>query len=72
MGRGSLVICTAAGLRICRFRNELVAAGRAEAHHVHPESGWVSYFIKDSDDVARVIALFRLNYDRPWAAPREP
>ena len=52
-------------------RNELVAAGRAEPHHIHPESGWVSYFISDETDVARVIALFRMNYDRPWtkAAP---
>jgi hypothetical protein len=47
-------------------RNELVAAGRAEPHHVHPESGWVSFYIKSPDDVAGVIALFRLNYDRPW------
>jgi hypothetical protein len=50
-------------------RNELVAAGRAEAHHVHPESGWVSYFIQSAEDVARVIALFRLNYERPWKKP---
>ena len=49
-------------------RNELVAAGRAEPHHIHPESGWVSYFIKDASDIEPVIALFRLNYDRPWRA----
>jgi hypothetical protein len=48
------------------IRNELVAGGRAEAHHVHPESGWVSYFITSADDIARVIGLFRLNYERPW------
>jgi Family of unknown function (DUF5519) len=47
-------------------RNELVEAGRAEAHHVHPESGWVSYYIRSVEDVAEAIALFRLNYDRPW------
>ena len=47
-------------------RDELVAAGRAEPHHIHPESGWVSYFIRDDTDVARVVALFRMNYDRPW------
>src|SRR5919204_1763029 len=52
-------------------RDELVAAGRAEPHHIHPESGWVSYFIRDSGDIAPVIALFRLNYDRPWTAVRE-
>jgi hypothetical protein len=47
-------------------RDELVAAGRAEPHHIHPESGWVSYFIQDETDIARVVALFRLNYERPW------
>ena len=51
-------------------REQLVAAGRAEPHHVYPESGWVSYFIGDEADVARVVALFRLNYDRPWVHGR--
>ena len=50
------------------IRNELVAAGRAEPHHVHPESGWVSYFIHDASDIERVIELFRMNYDRPWVS----
>jgi hypothetical protein len=49
------------------IREDLVAAGKAEPHHVFPDSGWVSYFIRDESDVAKVIALFRLNYDRPWA-----
>jgi len=48
-------------------RDELVTAGRAEAHHVHRESGWVSYRIRDRSDVERVVALFRLNYERPWS-----
>ena len=48
-------------------RNDLVAAGRAEPHHLHPESGWVSFFIHGTNDIDKVIALFRLNYDRPWA-----
>jgi len=47
-------------------REELVAAGKAEPHHIFPESGWVSYFIRDETDVENVIALFRLNYERPW------
>lgn len=51
-----------------RVREELVAAGKAEPHHVLPQSGWVSYYIRDATDVAQVVALFRLNYDRPWAA----
>jgi len=53
-------------------RDELVGDGRAEPHHVHPESGWVSYFMHDDADVARVVALFRLNYDRPWRDIKVP
>jgi hypothetical protein len=52
------------------IRNDLVAAGRAEPHHIHPDSGWVSYYIRDAPDVAAVVALFRLNYERPWAEGR--
>jgi hypothetical protein len=51
-----------------RVREELVAAGRAEPHHVLPESGWVSYHIHDASDIGRVVELFRLNYERPWLA----
>src|SRR5439155_17688231 len=51
-----------------RVREQLVAAGRAEPHHIHPESGWVSYYIRDVSDVAAVVALFRLNYERGWSA----
>jgi hypothetical protein len=47
-------------------RKELVAAGKASRHHILPESGWVSCYIRDDSDTERVIALFRLNYDRPW------
>ena len=47
-------------------REELVTTGQAEPHRVFPDSGWVSVFIRDASDVRRVIALFRLNYERPW------
>jgi hypothetical protein len=33
---------------------------------VLPKSGWVSCHIRGKADVATVIGLFRLNYDRPW------
>ena len=45
-------------------RDRLVREGKAELHHILPESGWVSKRIRSDDDVADVIALFRLNYDR--------
>ena len=48
-------------------RNDLVAAGRAQPHHIYPESGWVSVPIRSESDVPRVLELFRMNYERPWA-----
>lgn len=50
------------------IRKQLVAAGRAERHHILPDSGWVSIHIRGEDDMRVVIELFRLNYDRPWLA----
>lgn len=47
-----------------RIRKELLASGRASLHHVHPESGWVSSYIRGIEDVPHVIELFRMNYDR--------
>ncbi len=49
-------------------RNELVAAGWAAPHHIYPESGWVSVPIRSEDDVAHIVKLFRMNYERPWKA----
>ena len=53
-------------------RNDLVAAGRAEPHHIYPESGWVSVFISNETDVPRIVELFRMNYERPWAGALIP
>jgi Family of unknown function (DUF5519) len=47
-------------------RNELIAAGSAEPHHILPGSGWVSRWIREEADVDAVIELFRMNYERPW------
>jgi hypothetical protein len=47
-----------------RIRDELVAGGRAEPHHVLPESGWVTARIREPGDVEAVIELFRMSYER--------
>lgn len=52
-----------------RVREALVAAGRAEPHHILPESGWVSFRIRGEADVSAVIALFRMNYDAAVIVP---
>jgi hypothetical protein len=44
-------------------RNDLVTAGRAEPHHVLPESGWVSVYLKQATDVDRAIELLRLSFE---------
>jgi Luciferase len=49
-----------------RVREQLVAEGKATLHHAHPESGWVSFYIRNEGDVTAVVDLFRLNYERPW------
>lgn len=46
------------------IRKELVASGRALPHHIYPESGWVSYWIRNSDDIAAVLELFEMQYER--------
>jgi hypothetical protein len=53
-----------------RIRDELVESGRARPHHVLPDSGWVSVRIAGPDDVANVLELFRLSYDRAVEAER--
>ena len=46
-----------------QVRDEVVAAGRAQPHHILPDSGWVSFYVRESADVERAIELFRLSYD---------
>lgn len=45
-------------------RDSLIASGRAEPHHVLPETGWLSRRNRSESDVDDVIELFRLNYER--------
>jgi hypothetical protein len=51
-----------------RIRERLVAEGKADLHYLHPKTGWVTYYIRGEQDVEPIIALFRLNYSRPWLA----
>jgi hypothetical protein len=44
------------------MRNELVNSNHASPHHVLPQSGWVSYWIK-KEDIPAVIELFKMRYE---------
>lgn len=45
-----------------KIRDEIVAAGQAVPHHVLPESGWVSFYLKEAGDVQKAIDLFNRSY----------
>jgi hypothetical protein len=49
-------------------RDMLVDTGRAQPHHVHPDSGWVSKQIRNEEDATDVVELFRLAYERARVA----
>jgi hypothetical protein len=45
-----------------RVRDQIVAAGEAEPHHVLPETGWVSLFLRADQDVERAIELLHRSF----------
>ncbi len=47
-----------------RVREELVREGKAMPHHILPQSGWVSYPIRDVSAIPGALDLFRLAYNR--------
>ncbi len=51
-----------------RLRDELIAAGRAEPHHVLPDSGWVTRRVRGPEDVQAIVELFALSYEHAVAA----
>lgn len=46
-----------------KVRDEIVAAGEAEPHHILPETGWVSFYLRDEGDIDRAIVLLKRSYD---------
>lgn len=45
-----------------KVRDEIVAAGRAQPHHILPETGWVSFYLRQEEDVEKAIALLEENF----------
>lgn len=46
-----------------KVRDMVISAGRAEPHHVLPDSGWVSVYLREEADVTRAIELLRQSYE---------
>jgi hypothetical protein len=55
-----------------KVREQLVREGRAQTHHILPDSGWVSYPIQVPDDIPGAVALFRLAWERAGASKARP
>ena len=45
-----------------KVRDEIATAGRAQPHHILPETGWVSFYIRVDEDVEKAIALLHESY----------
>lgn len=43
---------------------KLLSQGKVLPHHVVPRSDWASYEIREEQDVAKVLELLRMQYDR--------
>jgi hypothetical protein len=46
-----------------KVRDEIVVAGEASPHHILPESGWVSFYLKVDGDVQKAIDLLKRSYE---------
>jgi Family of unknown function (DUF5519) len=45
------------------LKAKLIADGKAMDHHIFPNSGWISFYIKTSDDRKNAIELLQRSYD---------
>ncbi len=46
-----------------KVRDEIVAAGRAQPHHILPETGWVSFYLRQEADVEQAITLLLESFE---------
>ena len=44
------------------IRRQLVDEGRAMLHHLLQDSGWITFFVRNADDIDNATWLFRLSY----------
>ncbi len=46
-----------------KVRDEVVAADLAAPHHILPNSGWISRYLRQPEDVETAIGLLRRSYE---------
>lgn len=46
-----------------KVRDEIVSAKIAEPHHILPETGWISFYLRQEEDIQKAIDLLRRSYE---------
>jgi hypothetical protein len=46
-----------------KVRDEIVSARLAEPHHILPETGWVSFYLRDEADIQKATDLLKRSYE---------
>lgn len=46
-----------------KVRDELVAAGRTQPHHLLPETGWTSFYLRQPEHIQQAIDLLQHSYE---------
>jgi hypothetical protein len=46
-----------------KVRDAVIAEGKAEPHHILPDSGWISLFLNHPQDVETAIELLQRSYE---------
>jgi hypothetical protein len=54
-----------------KIRDELIKEKIVLPHHILPETGWISFYVKIDEDIKTAIKLFRLSYLR-YVIKRSP
>ena len=46
-----------------KVRDEIVSAKLAQPHHVLPETGWISFYLREDGDIEKAIELLHRSYE---------
>jgi len=46
-----------------KVRDEIVNTHLAEPHHILPETGWVSFYLRQEEDIPKAIELLQHSYE---------
>jgi len=55
-----------------KIKAQLLSEGKASTHHILPDSGWISFWMRADEDLERAVWLMRLSYLHKLAARSRP